>query len=498
MTSVLVIDDEYGVRSGICQILELEGYTVDVAATGREALALLDQRTYDIALIDYQLPDVDGLTLLANLRNRKLPTMTCMITAYANIDTAIAATRQGIDFFLPKPFSPDDLLGVIETLSRHKQLKEEAEKLRKENEASLRALATEKSQTASLVASLRDAVLVINREREIVLANQAMAALIGRESSALVRMPVDAALATEPLAGLAGLLSEESRSERRLSEVTLGDRVFFARVATFHGDDGRGDDGAALGRVLTLADVTDMRRMAMEKPRFIRTMVHEFRSPLGAIRSLIEVATEKSLGNDLGPYLPFLERADRRIDRMVELIGELLSLSRIDLERGPDVGETATDVGAGIGATLDLYRERIAARQIEAAVDIGADLPRARIGEEDLKTVLGNLVGNAIKYGREGGSLRVSARAADDSIVVEVADSGIGIEPENLPNLFQEFFREKRAETRDIDGNGLGLAIVKRLVERVGGTIQVESTLGVGSAFRVVLGAAGEPSQSAA
>ena len=115
MTSILVIDDEYGVRSGIRQILELEGYAVEVAETGREALAFLDQRPFDIALINYQLPDVDGLTLLATMRSRKLATMTCMITAYANIDTAIAATRQGIDFFLPKPFSPDDLLGVIET-----------------------------------------------------------------------------------------------------------------------------------------------------------------------------------------------------------------------------------------------------------------------------------------------------------------------------------------------------------------------------------------------
>jgi two-component system, OmpR family, phosphate regulon sensor histidine kinase PhoR len=480
--SVLVIDDEYGVRSGICQILELEGYEVAVAATGREALALLDQRPFDIALIDYQLPDLDGLTLLASMRSRKLATMTCMITAYANIDTAIAATRQGIDFFLPKPFSPDDLLGVIETLSRHKQLKLEAEKLRKENEASLLALATEKSQTASLVASLRDAVLVINREREVVLANQAMAALLRREPSALVRMPVDEVLAAPLLTALAKLLSAEGEPERRLSELTLGDQVFFASVVTFNGN-----DGSALGRILTLADVTEMRRMAMEKPRFIRTMVHEFRSPLGAIRSLIEVATEKSLGNDIGPYLPFLERADKRIDRMVELIGELLSLSRIDLERAPGTAETPTDVSGAVAAILDLYRERISARRIDATLAIASGLPRARIGEEDLKTILGNLVGNAIKYGREGGSLRLHAERCGEKIQIEVADSGIGIKAENLPQLFQEFFREKRSETRDIDGNGLGLAIVKRLVERVGGHVEVESTLGVGSLFRVIL-----------
>jgi len=96
-------------------------------------------------------------------------------------------------------------------------------------------------------------------------------------------------------------------------------------------------------------------------------------------------------------------------------------------------------------------------------------------------------VGNAIKYGRDGGTLRLRAEQSGEKIRIEIADSGIGIKAENLPQLFQEFFREKRSETRDIDGNGLGLAIVKRLAERVGGQVEVESTLGVGSLFRVIL-----------
>jgi signal transduction histidine kinase len=238
---------------------------------------------------------------------------------------------------------------------------------------------------------------------------------------------------------------------------------------------------------LTLADVTDMRRMAMEKPRFIRTMVHEFRSPLGAIRSLIEVATEKSLGADLAPYLPFLERADKRIDKMVELIAELLSLSRIDLERTANASDPPAEISAAVVATMDLYREKLAARKIAASVDLAPGLPRARISDDDLKTILSNLVGNAVKYGRDDGTLNLRAALRDDKLMIEVADSGIGIRAENLPQLFQEFFREKRTETRDIDGNGLGLAIVKRLVERAGGRVDVESTVGVGSIFRVSL-----------
>jgi two-component system phosphate regulon sensor histidine kinase PhoR len=478
--SILVIDDEYGVRSGISQLLAMEGFSVAEAADGREALAQLAERTFDIALIDYQLPDIDGLTLLASIKGRNLPTMTCMITAYANIDTAIAATRRGIDFFLPKPFSPDDLLGVIETLSRHKRLREEADTLRRQNEANLLALATEKSQTSSLVASLRDAVLVVNREREVVLVNQPMASLIGRPQAELLRKSVVEVLGPGPLNELAQLLDIPG-AERHVVELSLGEKVFVASSMDFHGEDGQD-----LGRILTLADVTDLRRMAMEKPRFIRTMVHEFRSPLGAIRGLLEVALEKTLGDKLAPYLPYLERADRRIDRMVELIGDLLSLSRIDLERTKATPSGPCSATACVSATLEMFQEQIASHRLDLLVQVDANLA-VRIADDDLKTILTNLVANAIKYGRDGGKLQVRAHLAGTEAHVEVEDSGIGIRPENIERLFEEFFREKRPETRDIDGNGLGLSIVKRLAERAGGRIEVTSVVGQGSTFRIVL-----------
>ena len=195
------------------------------------------------------------------------------------------------------------------------------------------------------------------------------------------------------------------------------------------------------------------------------------------------------MGEELAPYLPYVERADRRIDRLVELIGDLLSLSRIDLERASSAPAVA-DVGMAVSAIVDLYRPQIGKRKLAASVSVATGLGRVRMGEDDLRTVLGNLVGNAIKYGRPGGSLTVTARADAGKIVIEVADSGIGIRPESLPRLFEEFFREKRSETRDIEGNGLGLAIVKRTVERVGGSVEVESVLGEGTTFRLRLPAA--------
>ena len=477
---ILVVDDEYGVRSGIRQILEIEGYDVDEAATGEEALSLLGKNEYDVALLDYRLPDIDGLTILQAIKERGLQLMTCMITAYANIDTAIAATRQGVDFFLPKPFLPDDLLSVVETLLRHKAARREAERLRREHEAGLLALAEEKTQTHSLISSLRDAVLVVNRDGDVVLANRAMTALLEMPEDRVLRRPALDLLRGGPLAPLAEQLAAPLK-DRTIGQLAIGERSYMTSIVTF-----RTEDGTALGRIVTLSDISQVRRLAMEKERFIRTMVHELKSPLGAVRSLIEVTTDKSLGDDIEAYLPMLRRAESRIDNLVQMIGDLLSLSRSEQSRASSEPELLY-VEPAVEAALGLEAERLAARDITARADCEPGLPPVLVSPDDLKMILGNLVGNAVKYNHDGGSVDVRARHDGEWVRIDVEDTGIGIAQENLDLVLTEFFREKRPETRDLEGSGLGLAIVKRLTERAGGRLEVASEQGKGSTFSVLL-----------
>jgi two-component system phosphate regulon sensor histidine kinase PhoR len=477
---ILVVDDEYGVRSGIRQILEFEGYEVEEAATGEEALALLRTVEFDVGLLDYRLPDTDGLTILQTIKHDGLQLMTCMITAYANIDTAIAATRQGVDFFLPKPFLPDDLLGVVETLVKHKRARTEAERLRREHEASLLALAEEKTQTHSLVSSLRDAVLVVNRDGDVMLANRAMIALLGASEEDVLRRSAAELLRDGPLAPLCEPLVAPLK-DRTVSQLSIGERTFMTSIVTF-----RAEDGTALGRILTLSDISEVRRVAMEKARFIRTMVHELKSPLGAVRGIVEVATDKSLGDDLESYLPLLRRAEERIDNMVQLIGDLLSLSRSEQAR-PQAQPELLDIQPVADNVLGLEAERLAARDISARVEIEPGLPPVLAPADDLTVILTNLVSNAVKYNRDGGSVAVRARHDGEWVRIDVEDTGIGIAKDNLDLVLGEFFREKRPETRGLEGSGLGLTIVKRLTERAGGRLEVHSEEGKGSTFSVLL-----------
>jgi two-component system, OmpR family, phosphate regulon sensor histidine kinase PhoR len=476
---ILVVDDEYGVRSGIRQILEIEGYEVEEAATGGEALALLQNLDFDVALLDYRLPDIDGLTILQTIKKNGWQPMTCMITAYANIDTAIAATREGVDFFLPKPFLPDDLLGVVETLVRHKLARSEAERLRREHEASLLALAEEKTQTHSLISSLRDAVLVVNRHGDVVLANQAMTALLDVPEGEVLRHHVRDVFGKGPLAPLDEQLKAPLK-DRTIGQLDIGDHSYMTSIVTF-----RADDETPLGRILTLSDISQVRRVAMEKERFIRTMVHQLKSPLGAVRGLVEVATDKSLGNDLDAYLPMLGRAQTRIDNLVQLINDLLSYSRS--EQAPSAESELLELRPAIETALAGQAVQLAARNLTASTEFATDLPQVLLPHGDLDLMLSNLIGYAVKYNRDDGSVIVRARRQAEWLRVDVEDSGVGIAPENLGLVLSEFFREKRPETRDVEGSGLGLAIVKRLVERAGGRIEVASRLGEGSTFSVFL-----------
>jgi signal transduction histidine kinase len=477
---ILVVDDEYGVRSAVRTILELEGYEVQDAADGAEAMAFINAGDYDIALLDYRLPDTDGLALHKEIVGTGKQVMTCMITAYADIDLACAATFQGIDFFLPKPFMPDDLLSVVETLVKRKQARAEQERLQREHEASLLALAEEKTQTHSLVSSLRDAVLVINQTGDVVLANQAMTALLELTEPEVLRRQAAELLKDSPLASLIETLDAPAK-DRTIGQLSIGERDFMTSIVTF-----RAEDGNALGRILTLSDISQVRRLAMEKEKFIRTMVHELKSPLGAVRSIIEVTTDRSMGADLEAYLPLLHRAENRIDDLVQLISDLLSLSKS--EQATSASEPQLlEVAPLVEAALVAQAEHLAARGITPSVDVEHELPPVFAAIEDMELILNNLVGNAVKYNRDGGTVTVRAQHEGAWVRIDVQDAGVGIAPENVDQVFTEFFREKRPETKGLEGSGLGLSIVKRLTERAGGRLQLASELGKGSTFSVFL-----------
>lgn len=187
-----------------------------------------------------------------------------------------------------------------------------------------------------------------------------------------------------------------------------------------------------------------------------------------------------------------LERSRERAAALINLIDDLLDVSSIEAGRIARRVEWVHLPNLLLDV-MEMIRPRAETRDISLTEELPGDLLPVHVDREDMVRLFTNLLINAVKYNRDGGSVRVSARAEGHYVRVNVADTGIGIPTASIPRLFDEFYRVKTPETRQITGSGLGLSIVKRIAEAHHGYVEVESELGQGSIFSVFLPAADTP-----
>ena len=244
--------------------------------------------------------------------------------------------------------------------------------------------------------------------------------------------------------------------------------------------------GSAPGAVLVLHDTSDLRRLERVRQEFVANVSHELKTPLSVIKVSVETLMNGAAA-DPDHRGPFLEQIDEQADRLHVLILDLLSLARIES------GEAAIDVQpvlleAAVHDCVERHRGRAEAKgqHLEAAGVTGPAV-FAHADEEALDTMLDNLVDNAIKYTPPGGAIRVRWGDGGGRAWLEVQDTGIGIPEPDLPHVFQRFYRVDKARSRELGGTGLGLAIVKHLAQTLGGSVDVSSTVGKGTTFRLEL-----------
>ena len=247
----------------------------------------------------------------------------------------------------------------------------------------------------------------------------------------------------------------------------------------------------AAGRLIVQREA---KRLAEEKRQvrfqFISVLAHELKAPLNAVEGYLRLINDRSLGDDLDAYSEMIARSLVRVDGMRKLIFDLLDMTRIESGQKTrsfeefDVRELAEEI-------VETYRMEAADRDI--AIEMHADAPVPIVADRgEIKMVISNLVSNAIKYNRDGGRVEVALRKPDDRIEIEVADTGIGMEPGDIDKLFGDFVRIRNAKTKDILGSGLGLSTVKKITTLYDGDVSVASEPGKGSTFTVTLPAAPE------
>jgi signal transduction histidine kinase len=219
--------------------------------------------------------------------------------------------------------------------------------------------------------------------------------------------------------------------------------------------------------------------------QYMRRVTHELKGPLAAIVTSLAVVMERYVGDVDVDQARLLERAYKRAQDALDMLGDLLDLAR--MRELPTERFQPVEINRILEAVIEAHTEEALGRELELRVETSGRLPAINGDREALETMLANLVTNAIKYAETGGQVTVSATAEGGFAVLRVSDNGPGIPPEDLSRIFDDFYRSPEARKRNIDGTGLGLAIVKSIVERHGGSIDVNSRPGEGATFTVRL-----------
>ncbi|MBW1857305.1 MAG: response regulator [Deltaproteobacteria bacterium] len=474
--TILVIDDEKRIREGCYKILTKENCLVEMAENGEMGLKMIDEKHYDIILTDLMMPGIGGMEVLAKIGEQHPDSVSIVITGFATLEHSIEAMKNGAFDFIPKPFTPDQLRVVV---SKAVQMTR-----------TLQDIATEKTRIKTIVNYLAGGVLVTDKSKNIILYNPILLKMLGYDGNALDDQPLHVLTTDETLTGIIDGILELNTGEFKVLNAEIkpherGEELSSQLYLRAQAVPFQNRSGEILGSVTIIDDITHLKLLDEMKSSFVNMVSHEIRSPLTTILSQIKVLMD-GLAGELGPkQADILGKMSRKVSGLVELSNELLDLSRI--EAGLIVQDKQP---VQLMDILESLVEFIQARAKEKNISLSlekSDLPLINADMKSMEEVFSNLITNAIIYTPEGGKVDVSGEIKGDFVGVSISDTGYGIAPDELPRIFDKFYRSKTEKTRNIVGTGLGLPIVKSIVEAHNGTVKVASEEGVGSTFYVRL-----------
>jgi two-component system phosphate regulon sensor histidine kinase PhoR len=427
----------------------------DLGAIDHEAAALRSQLA------------TAGLVALAVLLPLSLILSHLALRPLRRIAEVVGSMAQGdLDRRLPRG-APDEFGRIASAVN------EMAEQLR----ARLRELTEDKERLQAVLAGMVEGVLVVDAEQRVVLANPRVRELlafrgngVGRPHWELVRRTdvqeaiAKAAVQSDPVIGD---VVTEAAEPRHL-------QIHAVRFPAA---------GPLLGVVAVVHDVTEIRRLERMRRDFVANVSHELKTPLTAIRGFAETLRGSPVPE--AQREAYLDIILRHAERLQRLIDDILELSRVEGRQQPlALGEV--DVARIAAVLLRDLEPQLEARRIRAELAPGSR-GVAWADRRAVEQIFANLLDNASKYTEEGGRILVRVAENGTHVRLEVEDNGIGVPAEDLPRIFERFYRVDKARSRDLGGTGLGLAIVKHLAQAQDGEVSVRSRPGEGSVFSVLL-----------
>lgn len=338
-------------------------------------------------------------------------------------------------------------------------------------------LAEERTRLATVLDLMADGVLITDHRSRVQLINPAAIELLNTSEEDALGHSFAQVVHHHQLIELERRCRETGKEQAETVEITPRN-LFLQVVVTPLGPEQQ-------GVLVIIQNLTAIRHLQTVRRDFISNISHELRTPLASLKAVIETLRDGALDDPPAAHR-FLDRADREVDALTQMVQELLELSRIESGKVP-LRLSPTPVADVVMPAVERLRPQAERNEIELILEIAADLPPVLVDAQRTQQVVSNLLHNAIKFTPPHGqvTIRASEEEAEAMVLVEVIDTGVGIPPGDLSRIFERFYKADRA--RSSGGTGLGLAIARHLVQAHGGEIRARSQEGRGSTFSFTL-----------
>jgi signal transduction histidine kinase/DNA-binding response OmpR family regulator len=545
---ILVVDDDVAMQQMLQVLLQSEGHAVDLAASGREALAKIntaqvEQRPYALALIDLQLGDISGLEVLRQLGESCPAAQSVIITGHADVSSAVAALRQGAQDYLLKPYRIDELKAITAKLliARREALRNAALLADARRRANELAVLNHVGQTVSRSLDLEEVLALIMEEIRDALQVEACSIALLEDEDLVFKVALGPAaekvkaFTLKPGQGFLGycvaeakplLVNDAQDDERHFRIVdektrfctrsllcvpmTVSKGKVIGAIEAINRLDGQGfsqNDLELLKAISVPASVavenarlhenlsqhadelaealTELRELDRLKSEFIQNVSHELRTPLTLIGGYVEFLQGEMLGQLQPEQRHSLQIVQEQTDKLTRLVNDIILMQECELDAKSQELVSLRDLITDVVCEFgELHPER----------EINLDMDGYAAGScfiwgnpAYLSRAFQSLVDNALKFDPEGKPVEVRLQTAGGGWKIWVRDQGIGIPEAEFDKIFQRFYQVDGSSTRQFNGVGLGLAAAKEIIEVHGGYIWVDSRVNEGSTFGVWL-----------
>lgn len=339
----------------------------------------------------------------------------------------------------------------------------------------------DKSELEAILASMVEGVIVIGKDERIVLLSSPIYNMLELRSQEAIGKPYWEIIRHQEInLSIQEALQDKKSLKKEVAIYAPAENHFNMQISCV-----LSDAGELAGIVAVFHDVTELRKLARMRSEFVANVSHEFKTPLTTIKGFVETLKEGAL-HDPEKSQKFLNIIQTHTQRLEYLVNDLLTLSAIET-KGETLNLERTPLLSIIEPVIRLFNDRLENKHLQLTLSVQKNLPPLSIDRVKMEQVFLNLLDNAIKFTPSKGKIAIKAVSTDDSIRIDIEDTGIGIEQKHLPHLFERFYRVDKSRSRELGGTGLGLSIVKHILSLHQGKISVQSQPEKGSVFSVFI-----------